>query len=235
MPTYTPSVFSRNTTKLTSFGPRPFSGHSRSCSSLTGPVVDVEIELEPRAEQNVARVTVVGYARIAERADENRVEPAQRVVPVRRDRDAGLQIVIRAPRQLLELERPAILLPDRLDHFHRFGRDFAAYSIAWDYGNLERLSLHLSLARGAPPPLALARRRRSRGASFQRLARAAGASLSLSVSPRLCLCLFPFPFSLLSLAYCASSNAIAMPMPPLTQSVGQPSARRRGVASRTAA
>ena len=38
------------------------------------PVVDVEIELEARAEQDVARVAVVGHARIAERADEDRVE-----------------------------------------------------------------------------------------------------------------------------------------------------------------
>ena len=38
------------------------------------PVVDVEIELEARAEQDVARVAVVGHARIAERADEDGVE-----------------------------------------------------------------------------------------------------------------------------------------------------------------
>ncbi len=37
-----------------------------------GPVVDVEVELEARAEQDVARVAVVGHARIAERADEHR-------------------------------------------------------------------------------------------------------------------------------------------------------------------
>ena len=44
---------------------------------LDRPVVDVEIELEARAEQDVARVAVVGHARIAERADEDRVELPQ--------------------------------------------------------------------------------------------------------------------------------------------------------------
>ena len=44
------------------------------------PVVDVEVELEPRAEQDVARVAVVGHARIAERADEDRVELAELIV-----------------------------------------------------------------------------------------------------------------------------------------------------------
>ena len=39
-----------------------------------GPVVDVEVELEARAEQDVARVAIVGHARIAQRADEHRVE-----------------------------------------------------------------------------------------------------------------------------------------------------------------
>ena len=70
-----------------------------------GPVVDVEVELEPRAEQDVARVPVVGHARIAQRADEDGVElvPQHRVA-VRRNRDAGLQVVIRAPRERLEIE-----------------------------------------------------------------------------------------------------------------------------------
>ena len=38
------------------------------------PVVDVEVELEARAEQDVARVAIVGHARIAKRTDEDGVE-----------------------------------------------------------------------------------------------------------------------------------------------------------------
>ena len=52
-----------------------------------GPVVDVEVELEARAEQDVARVAVVRHARIAERADEDGVERPQVVVAVRRHGD----------------------------------------------------------------------------------------------------------------------------------------------------
>ena len=72
-----------------------------------GPVVDVEIELEARAEQDVARVAIVGHARIAERADEDRVELAQQVVAARRHRHVRFEVVVRAPGQVLEVEPPA--------------------------------------------------------------------------------------------------------------------------------
>jgi hypothetical protein len=42
-----------------------------------GTIVHIEVELEPCAEQDVARMAVVGHARIAERADEDRIELAQ--------------------------------------------------------------------------------------------------------------------------------------------------------------
>ena len=52
-------------------------------SSLHRAVVHVEVELEASAEQDVARVAIVRHARIAERADEDRVElVAQHGVPV---------------------------------------------------------------------------------------------------------------------------------------------------------
>ena len=85
-------MFSRNTTKLTSFGAAALERAEPLVEQLHRPVVDVEIELEARAEQDVARVAVVGHARIAERADEDRVElPRSSVVAVRRNRDAGLR------------------------------------------------------------------------------------------------------------------------------------------------
>jgi hypothetical protein len=62
-----------------------------------GPVVHIQVELKTCAEQDVARVSVVGHARIAERADEDRVERAQCVVAVRRDRFARGEIVICTP------------------------------------------------------------------------------------------------------------------------------------------
>ena len=100
------------------------------------PVVDVEIELEARAEQDVARVPVVGHARIAERADEDRVElVAQHRVAVGRHRDAGLEEVVGAPRQRLELERSARTAADRAQHLDRFGGDFLADAVAGDDRN----------------------------------------------------------------------------------------------------
>jgi hypothetical protein len=71
------------------------------------PVVDIQIELEAGAEQDVAGVAVVGHARIAEGADQHGVELPQQLVAVRRQRDAGLQIVIGPPGQVFEVQRQA--------------------------------------------------------------------------------------------------------------------------------
>ena len=73
-PTYTPSVFSRNTTKLMSRRVRFFSGLEAIVEQAHRAVVHVEVELEPRAEQDVAGVPVIRHARIAQRADQDGVE-----------------------------------------------------------------------------------------------------------------------------------------------------------------
>ena len=86
---------------------RSFSGQSRSSSRRDRAVVDVEVELEARAEQDVARVPVVGDARIAERADEDRVEARAARVAVRRDRHAGLRGSESAPHGKLSNTRLA--------------------------------------------------------------------------------------------------------------------------------
>ena len=99
------------------------------------PVVHIEIELEARAEKDVAGVTVVGDARIAERADEDRVELAQHLVAVGGQRLAGLQVVIGAPRQMLEIEAAAERLADRLQDLDRFRRDVLADPVAGDDRN----------------------------------------------------------------------------------------------------
>ena len=57
---------------------------------------------------------------------------AEHVVAVGRDRDAGLEEVVGAPRQVLELERPAEHFADTRQHFHRFGGDFLADAVARD-------------------------------------------------------------------------------------------------------
>ena len=59
-------------------------------------------------------------------------KPRQRVVAVRRDGDAGLEEVVGAPRQVLELERPPEDLADARQHLHRFGGDVFPDAVAGD-------------------------------------------------------------------------------------------------------
>src|SRR5439155_8330335 len=93
---------------------------------------------------------------------EDRIEPAEGVVPVRRNGDARLQEVVGAPRKMLELERASGFPAHRLDNSDGFGGDFASNAVTWNDSNFDRLGLHFSLARGVPPPLALALARRLR-------------------------------------------------------------------------
>ena len=96
-------------------------------------VVDVEVELEAGPEQNVARVPVVGHARIAERADEDRVEVvAEHRVAVGWNRDAGVEKIVGTPRQRLEIERPPEDLAHAPQHADRFGRHFLPNPVAGD-------------------------------------------------------------------------------------------------------
>ena len=62
-------------------------------------------------------------ARIAERADEDRIERAQQIVAVGRERLVRLQVVVRAPWQVLEVEGASELLADSVQHLHGFRRD----------------------------------------------------------------------------------------------------------------
>ena len=71
-----------------------------------GPVVDVEVELEPRAEQDVPGVPVVGHAGIAHRAEEDRgVVVAQPAIAVGGHRLASRKEMIGAPREAVQFER----------------------------------------------------------------------------------------------------------------------------------
>ena len=62
---------------------------------------------------------------IAERADEDRVEAAERLVAVGRDRFAGLQVVIRAPRQFVQIEAA-----NRVQYLDRFRCHLTADSVS---------------------------------------------------------------------------------------------------------
>ena len=110
----------------------PFQGAEPLVEELHGPVVDVEVELEPRAEQDVARVTVVGHTRIAERADEDRVELSELIVAAGRKGDARLEVVIRSPRQMFEVELHAEPVGHGRQDFDCLSRDLLADSITGD-------------------------------------------------------------------------------------------------------
>ncbi len=71
-------------------------------------IVDVEVELEPGAEQDVARMPVVGYARITKRSDEDGLELlTQPTIAIGRQRFTSGEKVISAPRQVNEIQRLA--------------------------------------------------------------------------------------------------------------------------------
>ena len=164
-----PSVFSRNTTKSTSAGVLRLQGTEPLGEQLHRPVVHVQIELETRSEQDVARMRVVRHARVAERPDENRVEVvAQHPVAVGRQRHAGPEVVLRAPGQYLEVERAAEDLADSSQDFDGFRRHVDADAVAGNDGYS-----HRSIASAMPiPPLTQG----SRGRGVRRGARARAAA-----------------------------------------------------------
>ena len=151
-------------------------------------VVHVEIELEARAQKNVARVAVVGDARIAQRADEDRLElVAQHLVAVGRQRLAGLQVVIGAPRQVLEIEPASEHLAGRLQHLDRFGGDVLADSVA---GNDRNTHFFWPMAR--PPMISndcsnLGRKSRQHSTQLAR----AGSTLEIMHFTTIIMCIRP--------------------------------------------
>jgi hypothetical protein len=78
-------------------------------------------------------MAVIGYSRIAKGADEYRVERPKRVVTTGWNGDAGLEEMVRAPRQLLNLDAAHIEEDAR-----RFGNDLGADTVARYDCKLER-------------------------------------------------------------------------------------------------
>src|SRR5678815_3600514 len=93
-----------------------------------GSIVDVEIEIEARAEQDVARVPVVWHARIAKRADQDRIERAQQIVAAGRHGLARREEMIRAPRQVVEINAA-----ERLQHLDSLSDHLRPDAVAGDY------------------------------------------------------------------------------------------------------
>ncbi len=131
VPAYEPSVFSRKITKSMSAARKPFSGYEAIVEASDRPRVDVQVEDESGAEQDVARVRHVRDARVAERAHEDRVVVRAQVVErAFRQRLARLQVVVRAPG---EFRRRDVELPGLrrgAQDFQRLFRDVDADPVA---------------------------------------------------------------------------------------------------------
>ena len=90
-------------------------------------VVHVQVEAEPHAEQDVGGVAVVGHARVAQRAEQDGVEAAlQHLQGALGQRDARLQIMIRAPFEMGETDGARRGRRHRLQRPHRFRGDLDA-------------------------------------------------------------------------------------------------------------
>ena len=76
-PAYSPSVFSRTKRKSTSSGLRPASGVGMPCQEPARTEVRPQVEPLPDREDRVPERDVIGHRRIADRAQQHRVVPAQ--------------------------------------------------------------------------------------------------------------------------------------------------------------
>jgi hypothetical protein len=78
---------------------------------------------------------VIGHARIANRAEIDRVELQQLIDAVGIHHAAGLKVVVTAPRDLRELAPEAALLGGKVEDLDAGGNDFFSDAVARDHCN----------------------------------------------------------------------------------------------------
>ena len=100
------------------------------------PQVDVLVEAEAEVEQQLALQDAGGDVGMADRAEQDRVELAQLVEAVGRQRFARFEIAVAAPVEVREVELEVFQLGDGLQNFHAFGGDFRPGAVAADDGDL---------------------------------------------------------------------------------------------------
>src|SRR5690606_8657585 len=101
-----------------------------------GPQVHVQVEVEAQAEQDLARVAVVRDARIAERAEEDRVVVGPEIVHLlRRDGGAGAQVTLGAEIPLHELERELGLGGEQAKQFDGQAGDLRADAVPGNHSD----------------------------------------------------------------------------------------------------
>jgi hypothetical protein len=108
-----------------------------------GPVVHVEVELEAHPEEDVGGVAVVGDARVAHRAEEDRVEALrQELEAARRQRLAGLEVAFGTPVERRHTDLAAGGVRDRGERPDRFRYDLDADPVAGDDRDAEGPGRH---------------------------------------------------------------------------------------------
>ena len=101
-----------------------------------GAKVDVLVEAEAEVEQQLALEDAGGDFGVADGAEEDRVELAELVEVVGRQRFAGFEVAIAAPIEVREVEGEAVLLGDGLKNFDAFGGYFGPGAVTADDGDL---------------------------------------------------------------------------------------------------
>ena len=104
------------------------------------PQVDVLAKPLPEREDQIPRRDVIGDARVADRAEVDRVELLDDGEPVLVHHPAGLQVVVAAPGQLGELAAEVALFRRHVENAHPGRNDFLADAVAGNDCNA--ISLH---------------------------------------------------------------------------------------------
>ena len=130
---YSPSVFSRTTTKSMSprIASRERAAHARVEHGR--PHARVLIEAAANRQQQAVERDVVLQPRIADGAEEDRVERPQQIQRVGRHHPAVLEVVLRSPRKRLPLEADVHARACRVDRAHRGGRHFVPDAVAGNH------------------------------------------------------------------------------------------------------
>ena len=110
--------------------------------------VHVLVELEPDPQQQVALEDPGRHARIAHRAQQDRVEAAHRLEVLVGQGLAGAQVAVGAQVEVDELDRDVVA--DGLEHLERFGDHLGAGAVAPDHADPVGTPAGGERARGAP-------------------------------------------------------------------------------------
>jgi hypothetical protein len=112
------------------------------------PQVHVLPEPLPQRQDQLARRDRVRHARVADRAEIDRVELQELVAPVGVEHLPLFEVVVAAPGDVGEIQLEAVVLGGHLEHLDASGDDFLADAVAGDDCDAMRLHAVRNLRRG---------------------------------------------------------------------------------------